>query len=1126
MSRVLLRAVAVLAFLGLAAASSRAQFSGNVQGIVMDPSGAVVAGASVELHNLDNGLSQNTTTNASGNYSFNNLQPGSYVITVTAKGFKNTQVSLTISTAQLEGVNITLPVASVSAVTTVTSEAPAVDTEDTRIQTTLDSQMTRDLPTVNRNLWDVLAVQPGVVGLGTRGAGESPGGLPDNFGTQTPQISANGRSYTGNVVFVDGMNVTSPVQNGNIILAPIPDAVQESSLQTNTFDAEDNLGSSVVIQVTTKSGTNQYHGTGDLFFTNQDLQGRPDFAAGISPFSRKDLVGTLGGPVVKNKLFFFADVEKLWAKNPEQAGTATWDDPAFDSWATTNFASNVGTEAIEKYPASYLHSTGLATVNISPSGTPDLVPATAQNYITSLNPSSPAACVGGAVTYAASNNSGLTATAPCGMPVLDTGSFVFSPYYNALQYNFRVDYYPTTNDRLYVSYYNDSFDQQQPSPRANLQSVDIMRNRYGQLDYTHTFNANLLLEGSFAFASVGGANGQSVPGQNLSVPWINVNDGSTGYNIGGGWGPGEYRGPNYNWRAVLSWVRGAHTFKFGYQGDHAIEHGDFSPYNVRPIFTFNNLFDLVLDNPNNESVGAYNPLTGNAGYVLFGGQENPFGFYAEDNWKMSSKLTLTLALRWDDFTNHTPWGGEGCGAPANECFRFSDIFLGSGSTIEQQIAGASVKQRPDGLFTSSQSNYWSPRIGVAWDPTGHANWVIRAGIGVYRDWVALGQSVDQTRNNPPSVLSETFIANGFAGATAVQPNFAFAPNAGYPFDFPLPAVPALTLNAQGGYNSNGVPLPTNVDSLAPNLVPPLAINYVFGVEHQLPGRFVGSASYSGSRSYDGLTGSDWNRCAGCASDRPNPDFATMTYVNNSNRSTYNAMILAVRRNAGSRGSFQASYTLSHAQDFPEAGTRFDQDGGLGIPDPSAYFTYWGDADWDVRQRFSFSGLYNIPGMKEGIGRVLTNGWEISSLAAIQTGTPFWVACEAASCDYNDDLTFYDIPDAPSQNFTGSHSRQQFRNGIFTTSDFPAPPAGTEGNLGRNIYRNPGYFQVDASVIKNTHVPWLGEAGNFQLRFEFLNLFNVANLGPVDPNLADLTTFGRSTTALPAREIELAARIAF
>jgi hypothetical protein len=232
---------------------------------------------------------------------------------------------------------------------------PTIDTDDSRLQATLSSDTVRDLPSANRNLWDILAVTPGVVGVGTRLAGEAPGGLPDNFGTQTPQISANGRSYTGNVVMVDGMNVTSPVQNGNIILAPIPDAVQEASLQTNTFGGEDNLGSSILIQVTTKSGTNQFHGTGSLFFANQDLQATPDFVSGAAePYSRKDLVGALGGPIRKGKTFFFADFEKLWSTVPGAVGQQLFEAPQFVQWATANYPNTVGTQVLTGWPASNL----------------------------------------------------------------------------------------------------------------------------------------------------------------------------------------------------------------------------------------------------------------------------------------------------------------------------------------------------------------------------------------------------------------------------------------------------------------------------------------------------------------------------------------------------------------------------------------------------------------------------------------------------------------------------------------------------------------------------------------------------------------------------------------------------
>jgi hypothetical protein len=1103
-----------------------AQYSSNIQGVVSDPAGAAINGATVQLRSVETGVTASITTTESGNYRFSSLPPGNYVVAAEAKGFKKTEANFTLETSETKGINLALVVEGSQQTVTVQVHPPNVDTDDSRLEATLSSETVRDLPSANRNLWDILAVTPGVVGVGTRLAGEAPGGLPDNFGTQTPQISANGRSYTGNLVLVDGMNVTSPVQNGNIILAPIPDAVQEASLQTNSWDGEINLGSSILIQVTTKSGTNQYHGTGSLFFANQDLQARPDFISGpTEPYARKDLVGTFGGPIRKGKTFFFADVEKLWATVPGGTGQQLFEDPQFVQWAQTNYPSTVGTQVLAGWPASNLFG---ATV--------------AQTAATAL----PAGLCGTA------------GAPPCSLPMVDSGSFNASAYYNALQYNFRLDQYFTDRDRLYVSYYNDSFDQQQKSPRPRLGALDIMRNRYAQIDFTHTFNSRMLWESSFAFASVGGANGQDAQ---LAVPNVSVAGNFTGWPVGGGWGPGEYRGPMYNWRSVLSYVHGPHSLKFGYDGARGIEHGDFTPDNVRPGFTFNNLLDLVQDNVFQESVGAYNPLTGLAGSVRYGGMENPFGFFVQDDWKAKSNLSLTLSMRWDDYTNHVPWGNSG--------FQFSALQLGTAGTFQQQVQYASVGVVP-AVFANSMKNIFSPRIGFAWDPLKNGKWAVRGGVGVYHDWIAMGQTIDQTRNNPPGVLSETF--------TNVAPNgqplgnyFNIAPSESYPWGFVLPTIPSLTLNSQGGITG----IPTNVDSLDRNMKAPLAVNYVIGVEHQVWGSLVAGANYSGSRSYNGLNGSDVNRVTGDATvsgsagslvesiNRPNSSFGSIIYVNNANQATYNAMILSLRGHAGHQGSFQASYTLSHAQDYPEANTRFDQDGqngGANIPDQNAYFSYYGDANYDVRQRFSFSGLYNLPGLKSGIGRILTDGWEVSSIIAVQTGTPFWpidnrpldvmcnqggtpTPCSSAlagspvitpnilapdSGDYNMDGLNYDIPNRPSKDFTGSHSRSSYINGIFTAADFPQPAQGVQGNEPRNLYRNPGLFQADASIFKNNHLPWLGEAGNLQLRFDFLNLFNHGNLGTVDPNMAD-GTFGKVTSTLnpyDARKIELGLRVSF
>jgi hypothetical protein len=1107
-------AIGLLVTLLVLALPARAQFNGNIQGVILDSAGAAIPAAIVTLTNVETGITAETKSTESGNYRFSSLSPGAYVVKVKMTGFAPTEVKITLQTAQTLGVNITLKVGVSTESITVSSSGQILDVDENRLQTTIPAEQVVDLPQLNRNTWDTLAIAPGVSGTGTRGAGESPGGGADNFGTQTPALSANGRSYTGNLVMVDGMNVTSPVQNGNIVLAPIQDSVQEVAVQANSWDAESALGSSILVQVTTKSGTNKFHGTGALFYTNQDLIAKQEFSGGFTPFGRKDLSATFGGPIFKDKTFFFADFEKLWSTVAASlSGTQTWEAPEFVSWAQSAFPNSVGTTVLTDYPVKFGKSAGTFK--------------TAQQY------------------FGATCGTAATHNIPCSTPVLDSGTFQASPYYNALQYNFRLDHYFTRADRFYLAYYNDSFEQEAPAIRPGLVVLNLQANRYGQADYTHTFSPRVLAEGAFAFSSVGGANGQN---GDLKVPNINVTGQSEGI-TSGGWGPGAYRGPEYNWRAVLSMVEGKHSLKFGANGVHAIEHGDFTPVSVRPSFQFNNLLDLVTDAPFSESGVSLNPTTGQAGKVVFGGQENPFGFFVQDDWKVRPNLALTLALRWDNFTNHTPWGNSG--------FKFSNMILGTGSTLEQQIATATVPQ-VNAVFANSISNLWSPRIGFSWDPTHSGRWTVRGGIGVYHDWVALGQSVDQMRLNPPALITPTFSVQT---PSLPPPLFALAPSGTYPFNFPLPTLTPEQLASLGG----GI---ASVVAMDRNFKAPLAVNYVAGVEHELAPNYVVGASYAGSEGYNQLTGTDRNRFNGSlvANDgtlvRLNPNYGSMNYVTNSNSSTYNALIVTFRGTPSSHARFQGSYMLSHVQNYPEAGTRFDQDGGLSIPDPTAYFTYRGDANWDIRNRFSFSGSYTLPGMHSGFAKVLTSGWQVTAIAALQTGTPFWVfdtlpykafsvgGTTYTEGDFNADGLGWDIPNTPANNskFTGSHGRSSYTNGIFTRADFECtspsastcqpgsgghagvvldllPAAGTEGNLKRNIYRNPGMAQVDSSVLKNNPIPWLGSEGNLQLRFDFLNVLNHVNLGPVDANMAD-STFGKVTSALGSRQLQLGVRVAF
>lgn len=1079
----IVRYSAFLIIVALACACCLAQtvFSGSVQGVISDPSGASVAGAEVKLRNVDTGVEASTTSSDSGNYRFSSLPPGHYVVRVEAHGFRPEEVNLVLETNQTQGINVPLAIASASATVAVISEAPPLDTDDSRIQATLSSQTVRDLPEMNRNIWDVLSVAPGIVGAGTHAAAESPGGGADNFGTQTPDLSANGRSYTGNRVIVDGMDATSNVQNGNIIFAPPPDAVQEVSIQSNSWDAENNLGSSILIQVTTKPGTNRFHGTGSYIFTNQDLLARTVFTpASYSPFKRNDLEATFGGPIIRNKTFFFAYVESLWSTTSTGNTVLTFESPQFVAFAQQNFPNTLGTKI--------LTSNGL--VGVVPSG----VAQTAAQYFGSACGTSAAANI------------------PCSMPILDTGTSNLSPPYNALQYGFRGDQYIGEKDRIYGNYANDGFTLGHPANRVGFSNHDIMANWYAQANWTHTFGPNLLNEMSFAGNSVGGANGQ---GGTDNIPLVNVTGQSLGF--ASSWGPGEYRAHNYNWRDVLNLVKGSHSLKFGANGTHGVEFGNFTPVSTRPTFQFNNLLDLVEDQPYSETGVSYNPLTGQAGLVVFSGQTNPWGLFVQDDWKAKSNLSFTLSLRWDNFSNIYPSG------PANLSGVNSNVILGSGSTTEQQIANASV-QTVSNVFAHSMNNIWSPRIGFAWDPSKTGRWSIRGGIGVFHDWISLGQAVDELRTNPPGVISPTFLST-----TGIAPVFAAATSSTYPFNYPLPTIPAGTLNAAGGLTG----VQSNIWGLNRNMSPPLAVNYVIGVEHQLPGKFVAGGSYSGSKSYNGLAGTDYNRYDGDLIQnngqlvRPNPNFGVINYVSDIMNGSYNAMILTLRRTVGSALSFQSSYTLSHAMSDINAGTRFDHDTGFNVPDPTLYHSYYADANWDVRNRFSLSAVYNLPGMRNGIGQVLTSGWEISAIAAIQTGTPFWVYTSAPypAGDYNADGTNYDIPNAPSNYCSGSYNEQNYLNGLFPASLFTAPSAGTEGDVKRNSCRNPGLVEVDASLLKNNKLKWLGEQGNLQFRFDFENVLNHVNLTAVDPNLAD-ATFGRSVSTLTPRAIQLGARLSF
>ncbi|MFN7992515.1 MAG: TonB-dependent receptor [Bryobacteraceae bacterium] len=1071
----------VVLLLLLCTSPALSQFSASIQGVVQDASQSVIPDVTVKLRNIETGVSQEAKSNESGYYRFGSLAPGNYEISASAAAFQPHVLTLTLTAGQTRDLNIALAVKAATERVEVVAEAAPLDTAETRIQVTMSKENLRDLPIQDNNILSVIAVAPGVTG----GAGSGPG---DNFSPEYwPGVSANGRDPSGNLFTLDGLNVTSNITNGTLNIAPNTDAVQELTIETNTFTVDQGQSSSLRVNVTSKSGTNSFHGSGLYTFTNQDLEARTEFTDHYEPFKVHRISGTLGGPIRKNKSFFFAAVEDLRSQSSSATNVETFESPEFVNWAKQNFANSLGTKILTEAP---LVNVGITGVN-----------QTAQDV------------------FGSTCGTAVTSFIPCDLPMVDEGRFKPSPYRNGVQYTFRFDQYIRSKDRIYANYLEGGSDNENPAIRKDLTSVSSYEETGVQANWTHTFSPTLLSELSFGGYKVLGNAVKSGP---FHIPDINIQGVGTG--ISPGWS-GLYVQHNYNWREVVSWIRGSHTLKFGgsyWTGD---DWADFSAAYGRPQYFFRSLLDLVQDKPYSETGVGYDPLTGQPRQYLFGAKQDNYGLFAQDQWKARPNLTLTMGLRWDDFGN--PSGIK--------TYNYSNIVPGSG-TMDQQFASAVVKSSKN-PFAHRLNRNFSPRFGVAYAPGKDQKWSIRGGVGIYHDIVTIGETIDNLRANPPGFIYPTFTVS-----TSTKPVFSEGTQDKFPFGFQYPTIPAGQLNSAGGL----VGTQPDVGGINRNLTPPSTVNWALGVERQLPGRLVVGANYTGSHTWNGLIGSDFNRFAGDLLDgtlnRLNPNFGSMWYVYSGNSINYSAMILSMRKDMGTRYSFQASYTLGRTTDLYQGGAR--SWGYEDLPDQHKLSSNRADSSWDVRNRFSFSGVYRIPTPFESsvLSKRAFGGWELSSVTILESGTPYTVITRNPfdplldgsgkvigllpdSGDYNADGFNYDFPNAPTAKLSSSYSRQQYINGVFSASDFPAPTVGNAGTEKRNTFRNPGVVTVNASLIKNNPLAFINEAANLQLRFEFFNVLNRVNLGGVDNNLGS-GTFGRVTSTRDPRIIQLGARFVF
>jgi Carboxypeptidase regulatory-like domain len=1104
-----LRCFFVFVVVAFSASVSFAQFSGSVTGVVQDATGAAVPKANVVLVQVGTDVTRAAVSDANGAFNFVSLAPATYEVSAEAGGFAKTVERIILDTNQTLSVTLSLSLKSVTSSVEVTEQAPVLNPAEQRNQMTLEHQAVDALPVAGRSIVGLATLAPGVTGLGT-GTANAPGSGVDNYSTETAvDASANGQGEMSNMWVVDGLDVTSGIRQGILNLTPNPDSVQEMGIQVNTYSAEYSRASGLQTVMTTKSGTDQFHGFAADYYYNRNMFARTKFSPSeYLPFHGNNMAFGIGGPIIPHhQFFFFFDVEPLRSANSTIAGGQTFADPAFVNFATTNFPNTVGTGLLTTYVPSNLTGVTLAQ--------------TVGQFF------GPTACP----TPASAITVG-TALLPCSTNFIDSGNLSAKAVRNGTQYFGRVDKY-FSHDRIYGSFYRTVLNYGQPGAIPQFSAANNQNWEYAlQANWTHTFNPNTLNEAIFGVSRVEGTLGSGA--QVYTVP--NITTGGINVGFGAGFAQGDFIQKNYHWRDVMTRVQGAHTLKFGVEGWYGEDVEPFQgPYST-PSFAFTDLTTLIQDQPIHEVGAMYNPITGSPVLWSWNARSRTWGAFAMDTWKIKSNLTLTLGVRYDDSGN--PWSDS----PTTV---FGNFYLGPGQTFDQQVANGFAKQTHNAL-NHSVNDLISPRIAVAWDPTGHGVWAVRGGFGIYNNWLTSANIQEEFRGNPPGPVQPTFLPNGVPGVSDPL-IFGLGNSNKPPFGFPTPGFTA-GLDSKGGIAG----LNFGIGGINPNIESPQAAIWSATVERSFAKNLVASVGYTGSHSYNlvgagdvagGVSyGVNINSFAGdlvqsnsLTPTRLNTSFGSINYADNNRYGNYDAFIADVRGRF-SHGFFDASYTRSESKD----------DAGI-YPTAANPAQYYGPSPWDAPNRFSLTFNYQIQGLNGGKDVVghLTGGWGLTGTSIFQSGYPFTVinehpfvpvcvnaalACPSAgnqinglaanSGDYNADGTNYDYPNVTS--YAQATSKAAFLNGVFATGQFTQPTISTEGNEKQNAFRGPNFAETDLAVYKDNRFK---ERFNFQIRFEFYNIFNRTNLenmdtDPLDPN------FGKATGQLLGRWWQLGGRFTF
>jgi hypothetical protein len=1178
--------LAALTVVLLGSSLARAQFNASLSGTVLDPTKAVIPNATVTLTDNATQAAKTTTSSGDGTYQFNELPPGTYTLKATANGFRqNTVTNVTVAAETPRSLDVTMETGQETQTVNVNADSvPLLQSSDASIGTTIDSSEIDRLPIFGADPYELLRTAPGIAGDGARAGngtavflpnGAGPGGSNSGvFQTENQvQISADGQRVSDNNYMIDGVSVNSLTHGGAAVVSPNQEAVGQMTITSTSYDASLGRNTGAQIQIVTKSGTNNLHGSAFFLYDEPGLNQYNKFG-GPAPGTlevrddnqQRTWAASLGGPIKTNKLFFFLSFEEYKQNNPS-FGTAYVETPQFRSAIQAQRAGGVSEQIIAN-PASLPRILNVIAPSCTGFGTYATGPA-----VGGITPTAPACQLAGtgldlgSLTPGGASQLGVFPTGNVyngatygptqqqvgggfdGIPDVENVQVIIPAQSRGNQYNGRIDWQATPNDLIAGSVYFTKLDNLNDSGTSGSRPFDAIPfkplNSAATLIFIHTFSPSWINElrgNSTRFADNEVKDGGNTV--DYGIPYDNVQNYPFAIQYGVAAAvttPATFAENTYEVRDTVIHTVGSHTIRAGYEARFEQDNDNLSGYE-RPTYSFNGLWAFANDTSVYEAIYA-NPSTGGPANTQRYFRQQDYAAFIQHDWKVTPTLTMNMGLRWEEFTPLDNKGSE----------TNYPVLGPTGSEL------SGMKLIPHNHLWNFQHRNFGPKVGFAYTPGFMNNKVVIRG-GYALAYNRLDVSLFNAAVEDGPGVANFGLCCGGAPAPGSTPDQIAAAGAGIqyklgtsnsPASFPINPVLAVGTNANGFPNSYTFPGTTTTITPSvelygapPNLKYPSSDLYSLEIQRSLGSAMTATIGYAGSsgRHYARLVDQNF-----LYNQTNAPAFATY-FAQTDSVANYNSFNVQLRRPM--RKNIAYSLVYSYAKSLDQISNGDYADGAANQTNPANNASEYGPSDYDIKHRVVATALYQTPTLHSHseLVNIIASGFQANATYTYHTGFP-WTPITT-------NLNTVPIQNgAETQNvvrpigYNGQAGNSCSNNAFTTGSNFSnrfvgttnvgganyfttiLPPTGayTPG-IGRNSFRGPCYQDIDISIAKQFAHDFGDHHTLFRLQANMYNAFNELQLQPIgnDSGGSNIASpyFGYAQAADSGRVIEILGRIQF